>query len=163
MFAHVMQGSTSLPARMDRFVGRIRETAAVEQAVAGFRLTLVTGPGGIGKTRLVLEIARRRSHRGLPVLFVDLGVIARTDEVPTVVARALGLTQTGPHPTDDVVRVLADTGGLVVVDTCEHVAAGAAAMIGALLQGCPKVRVLATSDPLSLGLRQLSRVLGGDG
>jgi predicted ATPase/DNA-binding CsgD family transcriptional regulator len=145
IFATVMQGSTSLPARMDRFVGRIRETAAVEEAVARSRLTLVTGPGGIGKTRLALEIARRRSHRGLPVLFIDLGVIARTDEVPTVVASALGLTQTGPDPTADVVRVLADTGGLLVVDTCEHVAAGAAAMIGALLQGCPKLRVLATS------------------
>ena len=145
MFAAVMQGSTSVPARMDRFVGRIRETAAVEQAVGRSRLTVVTGPGGIGKTRLVLEIARRRSHRGLPVLFVDLGVIARTDEVPTVVARALGLTQTGPDPTADVVRVLADTAGLVVVDTCEHVAAGAAAIIGAMLLGCPKLRVLATS------------------
>jgi predicted ATPase/DNA-binding CsgD family transcriptional regulator len=140
-----MQGSASLPARMDRFVGRIRETAAIEQAVARSRMTLVTGPGGIGKTRLALEIARRRAHRGLTVFFVDLGVITRPDEVPTVVARALGLTQTGPDPTADVVELLADTGGLVVLDTCEHVAAGAAAMIGALLQGCPKLRVLATS------------------
>jgi non-specific serine/threonine protein kinase len=145
IFASVMQGSTTLPARLDRFVGRIRETATVEQTVARSRLIVVTGPGGIGKTRLALEIARRRSHRGLPVFFVDLGVSARTDQVPTVVARALGLTKTGPDPTADVVRVLADTGGLVVVDTCEHVVAGAAAMIGALLQGCPKVRVLATS------------------
>jgi non-specific serine/threonine protein kinase len=126
-------------------VGRIQETAAVERAVARSRLTVVTGPGGIGKTRLALEIARRRARRGPPVFFVDLGVTERSDQVAIAAAHALGLTQTGPDPTADVVRALADTNGLAVVDTCEHVASAAAALIGALLQGCPKLRVLATS------------------
>jgi predicted ATPase len=126
-------------------VGRTREAADLEQAVARSRLTVVTGPGGVGKTRLALEIARRRCGRGLPILVVDLGVIGQADQVPIAVAHALGLTQTGPDPTTDVVRALADTRGLVVVDICEHVASAAATLIGALLQGCPKLKVLATS------------------
>jgi predicted ATPase/DNA-binding CsgD family transcriptional regulator len=135
----------TLPASMNRFVGRATEIAGVVDALHLARLVTVTGPGGVGKTRLALEIARRRARQSATVVLVDLSPIDEGARVPTAFAEAVDVAGAGSDAMIDVVRFLAKTNALVVLDNCEHVAEAAAAAAMALLEGCPKVRVLATS------------------
>ncbi|MDQ3720937.1 MAG: LuxR C-terminal-related transcriptional regulator [Actinomycetota bacterium] len=134
-----------LPASVDRFVGRAREVAEVDQALRRARLVNVTGPGGAGKTRLALEIARRRARKSSPVFLVDLSAISAAHRVPAAFADAVGVAGASSDAMPDVVRVLAGTTALLVVDNCEHVVDAVAPTLTALLEGCPKLRVLATS------------------
>ncbi len=134
-----------LPASIDRFVGRARQVTEVDQALRRARLVNVIGPGGAGKTRLALEIARRRARRPSPVFLVDLSGVAEEQRVPAAFADALGVPGASSDAIPDVVRVLAGTSGLLVVDNCEHVIDAVAPALTALLEGCPKLRVLATS------------------
>ena len=111
----------ALPASVDRFVGRGREIAEVDQALRRARLVNVTGPGGAGKTRLALEIARRRARKSSSVVLVDLSAISEEHQVPAAFADAVGVAGASSDAVPDVVRVLAGTSGLLVVDNCEHV------------------------------------------
>ena len=135
----------ALPASVDRFVGRGREIAEVDQALRRARLVNVTGPGGAGKTRLALEIARRRARKSSSVVLVDLSAISEEHQVPAAFADAVGVAGASSDAVPDVVRVLAGTSGLLVVDNCEHVVEAVTPALTALLEGCPKLRVLATS------------------
>jgi predicted ATPase/DNA-binding CsgD family transcriptional regulator len=131
---------TRLPAPTNRLVGRSREIAHVDDALRVARLVTVTGTGGVGKTRLALELARRRARTSATVVLVDLSAIGEARLVPAAFAAAVELRGIA-----DLVRYLVDTGGLVVVDNCEHVAEAAAEAVTSLLEGCPKLRILATS------------------
>ncbi|MGH7720083.1 MAG: AAA family ATPase, partial [Gemmatimonadaceae bacterium] len=134
-----------LPAATSRFVGRSREIAAVDDALRLARLVTVTGPGGVGKTRLALELARRRSRKSQTVVLVDLSPISEERLVPAAFAEAVEIRSAAADALPDVVRFLQDAGGLVVVDNCERVADAAAAALTSILEGCPKLRILATS------------------
>lgn len=133
-----------LPAAVNRLVGRSSEIAGVDDAFRSARLVTVTGPGGVGKTRLALELARRRARRTDQVVFVDLSVVVDPELVPTAFTRALRLHAPG-NDMNDVVRFLHETSGLVLIDNCEHLVDAAAEAVTSLLEGCPKLRVLATS------------------
>lgn len=137
--------ASRLPAATDGVVGRSREIAAVDDALRLARLVTLTGPGGVGKTRLALELARRRRRKSTTVHFVDLSAVGEERLVPAAFAEAVGLRAASANAVTDVARFLAESNGLMVVDSCEHVADAAAAAVNSLLADCSKLRILATS------------------
>ncbi|MDQ3979288.1 MAG: LuxR C-terminal-related transcriptional regulator [Actinomycetota bacterium] len=113
----------------------------------------MTGPGGVGKTRLATAVAHRQLPRRLDgVWLVDLAAGPRPPEVASETARVLGLQAgSGTAVVDALRRYLAERDALVVLDNCEHVIGQCAEVAGALLRSCPHVRILATSrEPLGV-------------
>jgi predicted ATPase len=116
-------------------------------------LLTLTGPGGVGKTRLALAVASAVSpHFADGVVWVDLAPLTDPALVPQMVASALGLTPSSDRPlTDVLVRVLHPRQTLLLLDNCEHLLGAAAELTAALLGRCPALQVLATSRaPLRL-------------
>ncbi|MEU1007357.1 BTAD domain-containing putative transcriptional regulator [Streptomyces sp. NPDC005890] len=142
-----------LPAQLTRFVGREAELARIDRALAGCRLVTLTGPGGVGKTRLALEAARARTGAG--VCLVELAPLADGARIPYAVLAALGVRDGFRSPATDaldrLLAALADREVLLVLDNCEHLVEAAARTAALLLGACPGVRVLATSRE-SLGI-----------
>jgi predicted ATPase/DNA-binding SARP family transcriptional activator len=142
-----------LPAPLTRFVGRAAAIDEVESRLRDSRLLTVTGAGGSGKTRLALEIARRAGKRDAgSVVWVELAPVVGPEMVPQHVAAAFGLREEGGRSAfDSLMAFLHERQLLLVVDNCEHVVDACAAMIGALLEAAPGLRVLATSrEPLGV-------------
>jgi non-specific serine/threonine protein kinase len=144
-----------LPVELTSFIGREREVAAVCARLCepGTRLLTLTGTGGVGKTRLALAVAARLLDR-LPVevRLVELAPLADPAVVPGAVARALGLREEPGRPLlDTLTGTLRGRRLLLVLDNCEYLVDACAALAGALLRGCPELRLLATSRA-ALGL-----------
>jgi predicted ATPase/DNA-binding CsgD family transcriptional regulator len=135
-------------------VGRADDAAELTRLLDDSRLVTLTGPGGVGKTRLAAEVARRVADR-FPdgVSFVELGAVADAARVPAEVASALGVQQDpGRAPLEVLAAALAPRRMLVILDNCEHVLSAAADLCGALLQTADDMRVLATSrEQLGIG------------
>ncbi|GIF46172.1 putative ATPase [Asanoa ferruginea] len=135
-----------LPAPRTSFVGRAVERDAVLAGLAAGRLVTLTGPGGVGKTRLASVIAEAAGP-GFPAggAFVDL-VPVREGGVARAAATALGVIE-GPHqPLEEaVVERLGRGRSLLVLDNCEHVVDAAAGFVERVLTACPDTTVLATS------------------
>jgi predicted ATPase len=129
------------------FVGRDAELAAGVSLVQAHRLVTLTGVGGVGKTRLALEVAGAVAGQ-FPdgVWMVELGPVGDPAAVPDAVAATLGIVQ---HPglsvADSVAAALAGRRRLLVMDNCEHVLDAAAELIDAILARSPTPQVLATS------------------
>ncbi|WP_329106393.1 BTAD domain-containing putative transcriptional regulator [Streptomyces sp. NBC_01439] len=169
---------TNLPTPVSSLVGREEAVARVCAAVGAGRLVTLTGPGGVGKTRLALAAAARLADAGpgpCPdgVRFVELAG-ARGD-VASVIAAALGVREDadggagpgsggGAAARDRLAAALGTRRLLLVLDNCEHVVASVAALTGQLLQRAPGLRVLATSqEPLALAGETLEAVAPLDG
>lgn len=134
--------SGHLPAALDRFVGRERETAAVEALLGRSRLVTLTGTGGTGKTRLSLHVAERRPG----AWFVELSPVRDPSLVEAAFASALGVREDGDGSMlDAVVDAVRRRVQLLVVDNCEQVLDAAAEVVVRLLRECPNVQVLASS------------------
>ncbi len=136
-----------LPVRLTPLVGRQRELRDVVDSLSGGRLLTLTGPGGIGKTRLALAAAGAVSTcypEG--VCWVELVPLDDPGIVAGVVARRLGVPDC---PGQDAVAAIAEHVGdgsvLIVLDNCEHLASAVADFAGQLLGACPALSVLATS------------------
>jgi predicted ATPase/class 3 adenylate cyclase len=140
----------NLPASVDHFVGRGRDLEAIGALLGEHRLVTLTGPGGSGKTRLALEVARSLGARHADgVWLVDLSPIGDENLVAEATMGALGLRGSDVAPRDELRSHLARRDALLLVDNCEHVLDGAATLIADLLGACPLLRVLATSrEPL---------------
>src|SRR5262245_58515270 len=138
----------TLPLQPTSFVGRERELAAVRERLLdpAVRLLSLTGPGGVGKTRLALRVAARvRDDFADGVVFVPLESLGEPALVASSIARALGLREGGRTPLPQRLgAVLGDRALLLVLDNCEHLPP-AAALAAALLAACPRLKVLATS------------------
>jgi predicted ATPase len=109
--------------------------------------TTLAGPGGIGKTRLALEVASRElaTHTD-GVWFVDLSALSDPTLVPKAVASALGVREDPGRPLETVLLTTLGTKHLLlVIDNCEQLVEACAVLIEGLLRECPDVRVLATS------------------
>jgi predicted ATPase/DNA-binding CsgD family transcriptional regulator len=135
------------------FVGRDGEVAQVAGLLGEYRLVTVTGPGGIGKTRLASEVARLVAARFADgAWLVELAGVPDPAQVASAVAARLGVP---PAPGLSVPEALAAVLGrqqlLLVLDNCEHVLAEVASLCQAVLPAADDVRVLATSrEPLGL-------------
>ncbi|HVP02261.1 MAG TPA: DUF4062 domain-containing protein [Solirubrobacteraceae bacterium] len=142
-----------LPARTTSFVGRDDELAELLRLIArsDVRLVTLTGPGGIGKTRLAVEAARRLAP-GFPdgAVYVPLDRLTDADLAPSVIADAVGLSSLGADQEAGLVRGLRDRRMLLVLDNFEHLL-GAAPLVTRLLEAAGGLEVLATSrEPLRL-------------
>ena len=145
--------SHNLPPQLTSFVGRGAQIDDVRRLIAENRLVTLTGAGGAGKTRLAVEVAERTAVEfNGGAWYVDLAPITDPELVPLAVARALGLAdQPGRSTMDTLVRFVGDRHLLVVLDNCEHLLDGCAALIVALLGACPELTFLATSrEPIAV-------------
>jgi predicted ATPase len=142
-----------VPSDSSSFVGRGRELADLRVLLGGTRLLTLSGTGGVGKTRLALELARaaQSSYAGGAAV-VELGMLADAELVPEAAAAALDVRAlSGQTPLDAMIELLSAQPLLLVLDNCEHVLAAVAAMVAALLRAAQHVVILATSrEPLGV-------------
>ena len=143
------RGNLSL--RLTSFHGRQVEIDELATALGSQRLISLVGPGGMGKTRLALEVAASVADK-FPdgVWVVELAPLSDGGAVDHALVATLGLQPRGGwSPLDLVVEALRDWHVLIVLDNCEHLLAAASTLTTALLRNCPGVVVLATSrEPL---------------
>ena len=153
--------SSNLPAQLTSFIGREHELDEIGELLTASRLVTLTGPGGVGKTRLAHELATERSdsfHDG--VWFVELAPLADPELVASKVASVFGIAEDAGRPIlETLVDGLRDRETFVVFDNCEHVIDSAAKVVETLLRSCPSVQILATSrEPLKVSPEQAYRV-----
>lgn len=142
----------ALPSAITPLVGRDDELSALAQDLRSSRLLTLTGVGGVGKTRLGLELAREQGAHWDIVRLVELAALDRDSSVGSEMARLLNIP--GIRPSEPI-ALLADRVAtrrvLLVLDNCEHVLLQIAEIVGTLLGACPTLTVLATSrEPLSV-------------
>jgi predicted ATPase/class 3 adenylate cyclase/DNA-binding CsgD family transcriptional regulator len=143
----------NLPAQLTSFVGRQAEIGSLRDALAGNRLVTLTGAGGVGKTRLAVQVAAQIAGEFSDgVWYVDLAPITAAEVVPVTLARALGLPdQPGRSTMDTLLRFVRDRHMLIVLDNCEHLLDACATLLATVLGAAPRVSVLATSrEPVNV-------------
>ncbi|HSS26013.1 MAG TPA: AAA family ATPase, partial [Mycobacterium sp.] len=154
-------GPGNLRTATTSFIGRESEVAELQAAVKAHRLVTLTGVGGVGKTRLALEVAAHLADE-FPdgVWFFELAAVTDPAAVPDAVAAALGITQQpGKTVTESVASALEGRVRLLVFDNCEHVHDAAADLVEAILAASATVTILATSrEGLGVSDEQLWRV-----
>src|SRR6266852_4504532 len=152
---------TNLPEAISELIGREAELLAVTALATEHRLVSLVGAGGIGKTRLSLEVARHLLPRYPDGVFVaELGPLSSPELVPATVASALGLTHiVGTVSREGVAGAVGTKKLLLVIDNCEHVIEAAAAMAETLLRATPGASLVATSrEPLRVSGEYVYRV-----
>jgi predicted ATPase/DNA-binding CsgD family transcriptional regulator len=142
-----------LPVETTAFVGRERELGQLASLLGSARLVTVTGPGGVGKTRLALRVAARLAGR-YPhgVCLVELSGLRDPELLANTVASCLGLGETGGRSQlDAILEYLRDREQLLILDTCEHLVDACAMLADVVLRATGGVTVLATSrQPLDV-------------
>jgi predicted ATPase/DNA-binding winged helix-turn-helix (wHTH) protein len=140
---------TNVPEPVSELIGRDDELAEVANLIGAHRLVTLTGPGGIGKTRLAFALAcELRSHFADGVWLAQFSPLADPKLVPAAIAAAIGLELGGEASVQSVAQALAGRRLLLVLDTCEHVIEIAASMAEAALGAGSELRILATSREL---------------
>jgi predicted ATPase/DNA-binding CsgD family transcriptional regulator len=141
----------NLPLERTSFVGRERELVEARRLLSERRLLTLCGPGGAGKTRLALAVARRLVERFEDgVWWIELAPVSDPELVPRATASALGVPEAPDlSPTEALVGHLEFREVLLVLDNCEHLIEACAELADALLGSCPNLKLLATSrEPL---------------
>ncbi len=153
----------NLRAALTSFVGRETEAAELRRALESSRLVTVTGPGGVGKTRLASSVAADLTEVLDGVWMAELASVTDPDDVAQAVAQTLGVFEPEPPKmghrsagahggtVDRLAEALADRSTLLLLDNCEHVIGAAADLADRLLGECPGLRIAATSrEPLAI-------------
>ena len=134
----------NLPVQLATFIGRDAELAEVRDLIASSRLVTLTGAGGTGKTRLVLQAAAELlDGTGDGVWLVELAAVSDSDAVPSAISAALGLTgppgsgvRPAPAALTQLLEALAFQNVLIILDNCEHLIDACAKTADAILRGC---------------------------
>ena len=141
----------NLPQQVTSFIGREREFAEIAQLLAKHRLLTLQGGGGIGKTRLSMQVAADRMAR-FPdgVWLVELAALTDARLVPQAVASVLGVKEEAGRPVvEALIKYVASRRLLVILDNCEHLVQACAELANQLLHAGPHVTILASSrEPL---------------
>ena len=137
--------SQNLPVELNRFIGRERDLAGLRRLVSEARLITVTGPGGIGKSRLATRLLFQLLDDGIEGVVVQLASSTDPALVVHVVASSLGI---GGEPGQPIVETLAARLGqgrfVLLLDNCDRVSDDAALLAQTLLEACADLRILAT-------------------
>lgn len=144
---------SAVPRPLTPFIGREDDVAAIGKLLESTRLLTLTGAGGSGKTRLASEVAARASQRFRHgVSWVELAPLVNAELLPTYIVDALGVEHGARAPMAALLDTLRDREMLLVLDNCEHLVEGCAALVDAVLRGCQRLTVLATSrEALGVG------------
>ncbi|MDX6354157.1 MAG: hypothetical protein QOF98_1060, partial [Streptomyces sp.] len=150
-----------IPQETSSFVGRRPELALLDAALAGHRLITLTGAGGVGKTRLAQRAAARAGD-AFPdgVWWADLATLSNPELLLATVSDAVDLADHSPRmPVEALCEWLADQRLLLVLDSCEHLAADCAHLVGELLTTAPGLTIMVTSRvPLACGAEEIFEV-----
>ncbi len=161
--AAIRQGrgdATNLPLQRTSLIGRETEIADIVGILQERRLVTVTGAGGVGKTRTALAVGDALLETTTAgVWLVELAPVQRSF-VESAVAQLLNVRESANRPLlETLLAHLGQKSLLLILDNCEHVIAEAAAVAGALLNGCPHLQILATSrEPLRIAGEHLYRL-----
>ncbi|RZL84734.1 MAG: tetratricopeptide repeat protein [Rhodococcus sp. (in: high G+C Gram-positive bacteria)] len=151
----------NLPFELTSFVGRHRELTQARKLLMSSRLVTLTGIGGVGKTRLALEVAAT-AKKTFPdgAWLVELGELREETLLADVVVGTLGLSERSTKlPQQILVDFLAPRRSLLVLDNCEHLVDTVAKLAESLLHACPRLRILTTTrEPLDVGGEVVLRV-----
>lgn len=151
----------NLPQALTSFVGRERELATARALLSSSALLTLLGIGGLGKSRLALELARTvRDEYVDGVWFVELAAVRDARLVAHALAAVLGVKEAAATPLDRALQAhLADRRLLIVLDNCEHLTQACAQIARDILEFAPGVRVVATSrERLNLRGEQVFRL-----
>ena len=142
--------ATNLPVIQGRLVGRAAVLQRLNDLVSAYRVVTLTGPGGIGKTVLALELAQNvRADFTDGAWLVEFASLSDPGLVPSAVAHAAGLKLAGERISNETVaRAIGEQKLLLILDNCEHVIEAAATLAEMLVRLCPRTSVLATSREL---------------
>jgi predicted ATPase len=138
---------TNLRAQLTSFVGRQNEVVEVQRLLSVARLLTLTGSGGVGKTRLAVQVAAEL----LPtfndgVWIVPLASVRVAEGVNDAIAMALGVQPAGEHATvEELMQWMCEKHAMLVLDTCEHLIDATATVAVRMVQACPKLMLLSTS------------------
>ena len=137
----------NLPRQVTALIGRDEVVAEIEALAESEPLVTLLGPGGIGKTRVALQVGANLLERyGDGVWFVDLAPVAEDAMVPSYAAQVFQLLESpNRSPADALLAYLKNKSLLIIFDNCEQVIAGSADIVASILQDCPGVKILATT------------------
>jgi predicted ATPase len=157
---HVVKPN-NLPIARTAFIGREHDVADVKELLNSHAVVTLVGSGGVGKTRLALQVASELLDRYPDgVWFVDLAPISDPELVSSVTAQAVGMSQQAGRRIDEAIpHWLQRKKLLLLLDNCEHVLEPVASLAAAILRTAPDVRILATSrQVLDIGGEEVARV-----
>ncbi len=154
----------NLPSQATSFVGRTVELAELRALVSGgSRLVTIAGPGGIGKSRLALQVAADAlDGTGDGVWLVELAPVAEPELVTRTAAAALRVSEAPGRPMPDtLIDAIGDRDLLLILDNAEQVLGAVAELADAVIRSCPRVCLLVTSrEPLGISGEHVFRVPG---
>ncbi|MFD5430105.1 ATP-binding protein [Streptomyces sp. NPDC127084] len=142
----------NIPADLTSMVGRRAEVAHIRQTLSTSRLVTITGVGGVGKTRLALQVARRL-RRAFPdgVWLVSLAELRDQRLMDLTVMQAVGMPTAGAEPRLALIDFLKCKRLLLIFDNCEHLIDASAQQVADLLRACPDIQIMITSrEPLGV-------------
>jgi predicted ATPase/Tfp pilus assembly protein PilF len=153
--------SNNLPSARNAFIGREHDVAEVKELLDRHRLVTLVGSGGVGKTRLALQVGAELLDRYPDgVWFVDFAPISDPEVVSSVTAQALGMSQQEDRRVDESIPPWLERKKLLLIfDNCEHVLENVASLADAILKTAQDVRIVATTrQPLDIVGEKLSRL-----
>jgi predicted ATPase/DNA-binding CsgD family transcriptional regulator len=157
----VVGAADNLPTQLTSLIGREEETAAVVSAMGESRLVTLVGTGGVGKTRLGLQVAAESIERFEGgVWWAEMATVGDAASVPAAVLRAIGVpVESGRRPVQLLADQIGEQATLFVLDNCEHVVGAVATLVEELLTMVPAASVLVTSrEPLAVSGETVWRV-----
>lgn len=138
---------SNLPAPITTFIGREKEQSEVIRLITKHRLVTLTGPGGVGKTRLAIKVGEQvLGNYADGVWLVELAPLLDPTFVPRTAAIVIGLRDEPQRPVVDMLAdYLSEKRMLIILDNCEHLLDACAQLADTLLKRCPSLKILATT------------------